>query len=160
MGFWHTNGSPNLDQKTRSSNNQQKKRTYRIVDFAIQADHRVKLKECEMKDIAPTLPGIEKTVEHESGDYTNCSWCCWYCHQRISTRTGGLRNNRTSGDHPKYGIIELDQNTEKSPGHLTRLVTQTPVRNHQLTPVWKALKREDNILLFWEFFTPALADGF
>ena len=26
MGLWHTNGSPNLGQKTRSYNNQQKKK--------------------------------------------------------------------------------------------------------------------------------------
>ena len=50
----------------------------------------------------------------------------------ISTRTGGLGNNRTSGDHPNYSINEIDQNTKKSPGGLRRLVvTQTPVRNHQ-----------------------------
>ena len=47
---------------------------------------------------------------------------------------GGLGNNRTNGDHPNYCIIESGQNTEKSPGDLRRLVvTQTPVRNHQLT---------------------------
>ena len=27
-----------------------KKRTYKIVDFAVPADHRIKLKECEKKD--------------------------------------------------------------------------------------------------------------
>ena len=50
LGFWDTNGWPNLDQATRSYNNQQKKRTCRIVDFAVRADPRVKLKECEKKD--------------------------------------------------------------------------------------------------------------
>ena len=35
MGLGHTNGSPNLGQKTRPYNNQQKKRTYKIVDFAV-----------------------------------------------------------------------------------------------------------------------------
>ena len=36
---------------TRPYNNQQqKKRTCRIVDFAVLADHRVKLKESEKKD--------------------------------------------------------------------------------------------------------------
>ena len=46
MGLWHTHGSPNLGQKTRLNNNQHKKRTCKIVDFA---DHRIKLKECEKK---------------------------------------------------------------------------------------------------------------
>ena len=66
MGLWHTHSSPNLGQKTRSYNNQQqqkkkkkkkekkkrkkKKRTCKIVDFAVPADHRIKLKECEKKD--------------------------------------------------------------------------------------------------------------
>ena len=39
-----------------------------------------------------------------------------------------------SGDHPYDSIIEDSQNAEKSPGDLKRLaVTQTPVKNHQLT---------------------------
>ena len=36
---------------TRPNNNQQqKKRNCKIVDLAIPADHRIKLKECEKKD--------------------------------------------------------------------------------------------------------------
>ena len=50
MGIWHTNGSPNLGQKTRPYTNQQKKRICKIVDFAVPADHRIKQKECEKKD--------------------------------------------------------------------------------------------------------------
>ena len=50
MAFWHTHGSPNLGQKTRPNNNQQKRRTCKIVDFADPAYHWIKLKECEKKD--------------------------------------------------------------------------------------------------------------
>ena len=51
MGLWHTHGSPNLGQKTRSYNNQQKKKKIcKIVNFAVPADHRIKLKECKNKD--------------------------------------------------------------------------------------------------------------
>ena len=39
---------------------------------------------------------------------------------------GGFGNNRTSGDHRKYCIIEIGQNT---------VVARTPARNHQLTLV-------------------------
>ena len=61
--------------------------------------------------------------------------------KRINTRTGGLGNERTSGDHPNYSIIEIGQNTQKSSGDLRRLaVTQTPARNHQLTLVGKSRK--------------------
>ena len=48
--------------------------------------------------------------------------------------SGGLGSWWTSGDHPNSYIIENGQNTEKSPGDLRRLaVTQTPVKNNQLT---------------------------
>ena len=52
MGLWHTQRSLNLGQKTRPNNNQQKKkkRICKIVDFAVSADHRIKLKECAKKD--------------------------------------------------------------------------------------------------------------
>ena len=51
MGVLHTHGSPNLGQKTRPYNNQQKKKSIcKIVDFPVPADHRIKLKECEKKD--------------------------------------------------------------------------------------------------------------
>ena len=51
MGLWYINGSPNLGQKTRPYNNQQKKKEYlQIVDFAVPADHRIKPKQCEKRD--------------------------------------------------------------------------------------------------------------
>ena len=53
MGRLRTDQSPNLGQKTRPNKNQQqkkKKRTCKIMDFAVPADHRIKLKECEKKD--------------------------------------------------------------------------------------------------------------
>ena len=50
MQLWHTDGSPNLTLKTRPNNDQQKKRIYKIVNFAVPADHRIKLKEYEKKD--------------------------------------------------------------------------------------------------------------
>ena len=73
-------------------------------------------------------------MEHENDGDTNCNWCSRYSHQKISRRTGGLGSKRTSGDHPNNSIIKIGQNTEKSPRDLRRLaVTQSPVRNQQLT---------------------------
>ena len=47
MRLWHTHRSSILGQKTRSYNNQQKKkRTGKIVDLAVPVDRRIKLKEC------------------------------------------------------------------------------------------------------------------
>ena len=50
MGILHTHGSLNLGQKTRPNNDQQKKRTCKIMGFAVPADHKIKLKECVKKD--------------------------------------------------------------------------------------------------------------
>ena len=90
-------------------------------------------------------------MDHESDDYTNYNWCSWHSHERISKKTEGLGNKRTvgdcwrtRGDHPNYYIIGNGQNNEKSPGSLRRLaVTQTPVKGHQLTLIWKPLMREE-----------------
>ena len=153
MGFWDANRSPNLGQTTRPCDSQkkkkkkkEKKRTCRIVNFAVPANYRVKLKESEKRykyvDLAREL---KNTMTHESDGDTNSKWRVRYSHQRFGTRTGGLGNCRTNGDHPNYSIVEIGQNTKKSPGDLRRLaVTQTPVENHQLTLVWKTLK--------WEYY--------
>ena len=50
MGLWRTNGSLNLSQKTRPYINHEKKRICKIVNFAVLADHRIKLNESEKKD--------------------------------------------------------------------------------------------------------------
>ena len=103
---------------------------------------RVKLKETEKKDkYLDIARELKKTVEHESDSDPNCNWCSLYSHQRTGTRTGGYGNKKTSGDHLNYSIIEIDQNTEKSPGDLRRLaVTYNPARKHRLTLVWKTRK--------------------
>ena len=95
-------------------------------------DYRVKLKENKKRDKYLDLPReLRKTMEHESDGDTNS----------IDIGSGGLGNKSTFGDRPKYSIVEIGQNTKKSPGDLRRLVvTQTPVKNHQLTLVWKTLK--------------------
>ena len=203
MGRWHTNGSPNLGQKTRPYNNQQKKRTCKIVDFAIPADHRIKLKECENKDkyldlvrelkklwnmkvigvFGTITKGLLKGLEDLEvggrvettallrtdrilirdleiwGDLlslklqgksislnlceklsNNCDWCFWHYNLRIIKRPGRLGSLRTGRDYPNDSIVENGQNPETSPADLRRLaVTQTPVKSHQLTPMWKTL---------------------
>ncbi len=52
---------------------------YKIVDFAVPADHRIKLKECEKRDKYLDLAReLKKTKEHEGDNYTNCDWCFWH----------------------------------------------------------------------------------
>ena len=116
------------------------------MDFAVPPDHRVKLRESEKKDEYLDLTKeLKKTIEHESDDYTSCGWCSLYSHQEIGIGTKGLRDKRMSGDHPNYSVVEIVQNTEKSPGDLRRLgVTQSPVESYQLTLVWKKIVNESN----------------
>ena len=63
----------------------QQKRICKIVDFAVPADHRVKLKESKKEnkylDLAREL---NKTVEQESDLYTNCNRCPWHTHRKIN----------------------------------------------------------------------------
>ena len=52
-----------------------------------------------------------------------------------------LEVGETGRDYPNDSIAENGQNLETSPGDLRRrAVTQTPVKNHQLTLMWKTLK--------------------
>ena len=85
-------------------------------------------------------------VDHESDDYTNYKWCCWYSHQKISTMTGGVGNNRIGGDCPNYIIVEISQDTaKKSPGDLKRLAGfQTPAKNYQLMLMLKTQREKNN----------------
>ena len=57
-----------------------KRRSCKIVNFAIPADYRRKPKDCEKQvkylDLAREL---KKTMEHESDNCTNCDWCFWHC---------------------------------------------------------------------------------
>ena len=110
-----------------------RKRTCKIVDFAVPVDHRIKLKECEKNDKYLDLAKeLKKTTEHEGDNYTNRNSSFWYIHQRIIKGTGRFGGKRMSRDHPNYNIIENGQNTEKRPGDLRRFaISQTPEKNHQ-----------------------------
>ncbi len=58
----------------------------------------------------------------------------------IIKKPGGLGSWRTGRDYPNDSIAKNDQNPETSSGDLRRLaVTQTPVKNHQQTLMWKTL---------------------
>ena len=55
-----------------------KKRICKTDDFAVPADHKIKLKECEKKDKYLELAReLKKSVEHAGDNYNNCNWCVW-----------------------------------------------------------------------------------
>ena len=75
-------------------------------------------------------------MDHECDGDTNSNSCTWRHHQRTDKGTSRLRNQRTIRYYPDYSITMIGQNTEKSLGDLRRLaVTQTPMKDHQLTVV-------------------------
>ena len=84
------------------------------MDFAVLADHRVKLKESEKRDKYLDFARELKHAEHEGDGDTNCNWRIWNNPQRIGTETGKFGNKKTSEGHPDSSIIMIGQNTEKS----------------------------------------------
>ena len=83
----------------------------------------------------------KQAMEYESDSDTYCSWCTWNSPQRLGKRNRSIGNQRTNRDHLDDSIVEIGQNTDKSPGGMRRLaVTQIPVNDHQLTLVLKTRK--------------------
>ena len=106
----------NNNSTIRPSDSQQEKRTCRIVDLVIPADHRVKLKVSEKRDKYQDLARELKAMEYEGDGDTYCYWCTGNNPQRISKRSRRLGNQRASGDdHPDNNIIKIRLNTKKSP---------------------------------------------
>ena len=69
---------PDLIIITKKKKKKEKK-TCKIVDFVVTADHRIKLKEREKRDkYLDFARELKKTMEHESDNYTNCDWCFWH----------------------------------------------------------------------------------
>ena len=149
LGFWETNRSSNLGQMTRSSKSQEKKSASWIVDFAFPVDHRLKLKKREKRDNYQDLARELKELRTWRWQCTSCNSHTWYSHQRIGTGTGGFRNKRMSGDHPNYSIVEISQNTKKSPWEFRRLaVTQNPVKKPSATAGVKNPQISKIIIIF------------
>ena len=120
-------------------NKKKKKRIYKIVDFTVPADHRIKLKEWEKKDKYLDIARELKKLWNMKVTIVPIVIGAF------GTVTEGLLKGfgswQTCGDHPNVSFIEDGQNTEKSLGDLRRLaVTQTSVKNRQRTLMWKTLK--------------------
>ncbi len=49
------------------------------MDFAVPANHRMKLKESVKKEkYLDQAREVKKKMEHEGDNFTNCDWCFWY----------------------------------------------------------------------------------
>ena len=77
--------------------NNKKMGTCRIVDFAVLADHRLKIKEIDERDRYIDLARELKFMERESYSITNCNWCTW----------SNLQRNGTLGDKILTRVLEI-----------------------------------------------------
>ena len=68
-----------INKKKKKKKRKKEKKICKIVDFAVSADHRIKLKEREKRDKYLDLAReLKKTMEHKGDKYTNCNWCVWH----------------------------------------------------------------------------------
>ena len=139
MGLCHTKGPPNLDQKTRPYNNQQqKKRICKILDFAVPADHGIKLKECKKKDKYLDLTrGIEKL---------------WNMKVTILPIVIGAFGTVTKGLLKRLEDLEVGGRVETirtiallRTARIMRRVLLTCCHSNHLMLMWETLKIEDYI---------------
>ena len=94
-----------------------KKENLQNCRLAVPADHSVKLKEYERKDKYLDLARELKKLWSMKVTIIPIAICA----PMILKCTGGLGNDRPSGDHPNYCIIEIGQNNKKSPRDLLSL---------------------------------------
>ena len=142
LEFWNIDGSSDLSEPTRQSDSpqppQKKKRgTCRIIDYAVSADKQSKTEGKRKERLVPRpCWSIEKTVEHERDDNTNCNW-----HARYSLQRTGKNTGRRIEAIQIMVLLRSNRILKKCPQDLRRFaITQTWVEDHPLTLVWKTLK--------------------
>ena len=96
-------------------------------------------------------------MKSEGNGDTNYNWCTWNGPQGLGKRTVWVRNRRANRDYSDKSIFEIGPNTEKSSDDLGRLaVTWTPVKDNQLTLMWKTRQDyNDNLNNLKEFLVSA-----
>ena len=89
-----------------------KMKTCKIVDFAVPANHRVKLKECEKRDKYLDLAReLKKLLNIKVTIIPIVIGALGTVTKGLVQIFGGLGNNGTGGDCQKYSIVEIGQNT-------------------------------------------------
>ena len=97
-----------------------------------------KWKRVKDRQISGPCQRTKNVLVHEDDGDTSYSWCGWNNSQRLGKGTRRTGNQRKSKDHPDYSIVEISQNTQKSPEDLKRFaITQNPVNDYLQTLVWK-----------------------
>ena len=118
----------------------------RRSDWVIVDKVKIKGKRKERQVLWP-CPRTKKAIEHVISIVIGILGTI---SQRLDKEVGGVKNRRTSRDHPNCSNVEVSQNSEKSPGDLRRLtVIQTRVKDCQLTLVWKNGQQYANTNCNW-----------
>ena len=85
-------------------------------------------------------------MENVSDSDTNCNWCALNDPQRLGKEAERVGYRWAGRDYPIYNVSKICYDTEKSSENLMRFaVTQTPVKDYQLTLMWKNLQGVNNI---------------
>ena len=66
----------------------------------------------------------KKTVKYKDGDYTNYCWYDLNSPQMLIERTGGIGYQRKNENNPDNSMVEINKNTEKSPGDLRYIIKE------------------------------------
>ena len=95
----------------------EKKKTCRLTDFAVPANHRVKIKDSEkINKYLDFAEDFKKSWGHESKGNLSCSWYGWNAPQRHGQGTIAIGNQRKNQDHPDNSIVEIGQNIQNNRG--------------------------------------------
>ena len=132
-----------ISTRPRDRQKKKKKKSCQIVDFGVPADYKVRLKENEKKKKRDKY--LDLTWELQT------LWNIKVTAMPIIIRALGKIPKllfKGLGDFKITGQVDIiqtsaliGQNTEESPGELRRLtVSHSPMKNYQLTLVWKTLK--------------------
>ena len=97
---------------TRHNNQREKKRNCKIVDFAVPADHRIKLKESEKNDkYLDFARELKKLLKMKMTFIQIVIGALGTVTKILKKGSERLGKKRTSGDNPSCCVIEIDQNT-------------------------------------------------
>ena len=92
------------------------------MDFPVPANHTVKLKECEKRDTYLDFAReLKKLQNMKVTIMPNVIGTICTVTEGLVLVLEDLEKNRTSRNHPNYCIIEIGQNTDKSPGGMLSL---------------------------------------
>ena len=77
-------------------------------------------------------------MKRVGGGDTSNSWCTRNSLEGVEKKTGGIGNLRKNKEHVDHKTVKISKTIVESPWDMRKdFVIQTPVKNHQLKPVWK-----------------------